>query len=158
MQARLAVNAAPYFKTKMEVKNMNLATTIKLATKGFMPGDIKKISESGIDAETVIALAENGYSAKDVDELITFASTQTEETQPTDNPGSSDASTEQDDNKGDDAGDDYKQQLEDAQKHNKELEEQLKKIQQLNSQKDLGSGKSTVPGEDEFKEALRNLY
>ena len=52
---------------------MKIAEMIKLGVKGFKPSDIKQINESGIGTDEIISLAENGYSAKDVNELITLA-------------------------------------------------------------------------------------
>ena len=61
---------------------MKIADMIKLGVKGFKPSDIKTINESGIDTESIINLAENGYSVTDVSELISLAQTSAESLQP----------------------------------------------------------------------------
>lgn len=134
---------------------MKLATTIKLATKGYMPGDIKKISESGIEEDQIIALAESGYKPKDVDELIAFASEQETELQPGDDQKKMPASNEG--NEGDPEGVDYKEELEKLQKSNAELNETLTRLQRENAQKDLG-GSAVKSAEEQFQDALRNIY
>ena len=136
---------------------MNIANTIKLATMGFKPADIKRFNGSSISDDQIIKLAESGYSAKDVDELIALTqeqpeSVQPEKTAPTEQEPASAPAPE-----GDPAGDDYKEKFE---TQSKELEEKQKTIESLRAQlthKDLGKAEVEKP-EESFKKALMSIY
>ena len=52
---------------------MEFTNMIKLGALGFKPDDIRKIKDSGIKSDEIIELAKNGYTPKDVDELIKLA-------------------------------------------------------------------------------------
>lgn len=135
---------------------MKIADMIKLGVKGFKPADIRQINDSGIDTDSIINLAQNGYSAKDVNELITLAK-ESESLQPgNDEPDTQGLAGAQDD-KGEPAGDDYKQKAESQEQEIQKLKEQLKAAQSQNAQKNLGSAEPVTPRE-EVKEAFRQIY
>lgn len=130
---------------------MELVNMLKLGTMGFKPADIKTFSESGIDSDTVIELAKQGYKAEDVSELIKLASTEPaappEQTPPATKP--------------DDAGKEPEKQSEsDIDVLRKELEEQkalVINLQKQNAHKNL-QGDPQPTARDRFREALKNLY
>lgn len=131
---------------------MELMNILKLGTMGFKPAEIKQLSESGIDSDTVIELAKNGYKADDVNELIKLASTEPkpepEKTAPDKKP----------DDAGKPAGESEAQP--DIDKLRRELEESkatVISLQKQNAQKDLGPDKTETPRET-FQKALRSLY
>lgn len=131
---------------------MELMNILKLGTMGYKPAEIKQLSESGIDSDTVIELAKNGYKAEDVNELIKLASTE-----PKPQP-----EKEEPDKKPDDAGKPAgeSEAQPDIDKLKKELEEQkalVTKLQKKNASEDLGTGK-TETARDSFRNALKNLY
>ena len=136
---------------------MNLTNTIKLATMGYKPADIKRFNESKVSDEEIIKLAENGYSVKDVDELIASAQKEAETVQ----PGATDPTEHEpagaQDPQSDPASVDYKEKFEAL---SKEMEESKKQIDSLRAQlthKNLGPAEVKSP-EDSFKEALMSLY
>lgn len=130
---------------------MELLNAIKLGTMGFKPSEIKQFGESGIDSEQVIELAKAGYKAEDVSELIKLASTEPKPEPPT-------PSATLPDDAGKEAGEPKAQ--EDIDKLRKELEEEKKKVSDLqkqNAQKNLGPDKTETPRQT-FQNALRSLY
>lgn len=130
---------------------MELLNAIKLGTMGFKPSEIKQFGESGIDSEQVIELAKAGYKAEDVSELIKLASTEPKPEPPT-------PPATLPDDAGKEAGESKAQ--EDIDKLRKELEEEKKKVSDLqkqNAQKNLGPDKSETPRQT-FQNALKNLY
>ena len=131
---------------------MELINAIKLGTMGFKPNEIKQFSESGIDSDTVIELAKNGYKAEDVNELIKLASTE-----PKPEPAKTEPAKTPDD-AGTPAGETKDQP--DIDKLRKELEEEKAKVitlQKQNAQKNLGPDKTETPRQS-FQNALRDLY
>ena len=65
---------------------MKLTDSIKLAVKGYKPADIKRLDESGLDTDTILALSGAGYTVNDVDELINIASKGPEQQEPPKEP------------------------------------------------------------------------
>ena len=138
---------------------MKLTDTIKLATKGYKPADIKRLSESGLDTDTILQLSGAGYSVNDVDELIKIAS---------DEPGQGAAANNTEDVKNepenssgnaDEKPDDmdYKQMFEESQKMLKESQDLVSKLQEMNASKNLSGDKIKTPKEL-VDDAIRNLY
>lgn len=135
---------------------MKIADMIKLGVKGFKPADIRQINDSGIDTDSIINLAQNGYSAKDVNELITLAK-ESELLQPGNDEPDTQGLAGAQGNEGEPAGDDYKQKAESQEQEIQKLKEQLKIAQSQNAQKNLGSAEPVNPRE-EVKEAFRQIY
>ena len=136
---------------------MKLTDTIKLATMGYKPADIKRLSESDIPDEQIIKLAENGYSVKDVDELISLTQEQNRVAQPEPTAPTEPEPASAPDPKGEPAAIDYKEQFE---KQSKELEEMRQKLSGLQSEithKNLGGAPAEKP-EMQFKKTLMNIY
>lgn len=140
---------------------MEFTNMIKLGALGFKPDDIRKIKDSGIKSDEIIELAKNGYTPKDVEELISLASDEgalqsgdgADEKPPESNPASAD-----DKNAGDDKGTDPKDaEIEELKKKLEEDEKRIKDIQNKNASQNLGS---TQPKSNRelVQEALRNLY
>lgn len=138
---------------------MKLTDSIKLAVKGYKPADIKRLDESGLDTETILQLSGAGYSVTDVDELINIASdgrkaegSNNNDTS-NDEPDANDVSNKEE--KPDDV--DYKKMFEESQKMLTESQELVKKLQDMNASKNLGSASVKSPREL-VDEALKNLY
>ena len=140
---------------------MEFTNMIRLGALGFKPDDIRKIKDSGIKSDEIIELAKNGYTPKDVEELISLASDEgvlqsedgEDEKTPESNPASAD-----DKNVSDDKGTDPKDaEIEELKKKLEEDEKRIKDIQNKNASQNLGS---TQPKSNRelVQEALRNLY
>ena len=131
---------------------MNLTEMVKLGAHGFKPSQIKEIEKAAIKSNEVIDLVKAGYTAEDVDELIKSANEEAEASNP---DNKEQPKPEGDSGKPDEANEDKeKKELESKLK---EAEDKLKKLQDENASKDLGNP-NEKKAEDEFKEALRNLY
>ena len=131
---------------------MELAKTIKLATLG-----IKKVSESGINSDDLIKLAENGYSVADVDELITLTQQEPEKTTPENNPDSNTVPDESTVKTSEDASIKYKEELDASAAKIKELESKIKAIQNENAGKSLNSTPAKTPRE-QVQEIFKQIY
>ena len=137
---------------------MKLTDSIKLAVKGYKPADIKRLDESGLDTDTILALSGAGYSVNDVDELINIASKGPDQQEPPnepegklpDNPDGQ-SGAEDPDNV------DYKQKLADTMKLLEESQQTIKKLQEQNASKSLTNPEQKSPKEI-VDDALRNLY
>ena len=134
---------------------MELLNMVKLGTMGFKPADIKQLNASGIESEQIIELAKAGYQVTDVNELIKLA-------QEDPKPKPEDKPDEKPDNPPETAGatdkpDNNDKALEDALKQIEEQKSIITKLQEKNSQKDLGKPETVSP-EEAFKNALREIY
>ena len=136
---------------------MNLPNTIKLATMGFKPQDIKKFNESQISDDEIIKLAENGYSVKDVDELITSAGKESETVQPETTAPPEQEPASAPDPQGDEASIDYKEKFETTQKKMEEMEKTISALRDQITHKNLGSVNTETPRQ-QFQKALMGLY
>lgn len=130
--------------------------TLKLAMKGFKPADIRRITEAGIDSDTIITLSDQGYSVKDVDELITLASEEPKTTaggngQENNEPGKPDDTTPEQDEVN------YKEENEKLKKALADAQETVKKIQDKNASQNLGSDQPADPNKA-VQDAFMGLY
>lgn len=137
---------------------MGLADYIKLGGYGYKLSEIKDLTQKGIDTSEVLRLAENGYSAADVSELITLAGAG-EQVQPgndghNDQPGPTDPQ----ENKGAAAESEYKAQIEAQAKEIEELKKKQAEIQMQNSSRNLAGAADLKTPREQFQEALRGLY
>ena len=140
---------------------MEFTNMIKLGALGFKPDDIRKIKDSGIKSDEIIELAKNGYTPKDVDELIKLANDEgalqsengADEKPPESNPASADEEKASDD-KGTDPKD---AEIEELKKKLEEDEKRIKEIQNKNASQNLG-GAQPKSNREMVQEALRNLY
>ena len=136
---------------------MKLAEMIKLGVKGFKPSDIRMINDSGIDTDTIINLAENGYSAGDVSELITLAQESAESVQ----PGNMEQADPQEpaDHSGDEGAkqDDYIEKINAQEMELTKMKKMLEAAQTQNSQKNLG-GSEPKDNRKEVQEIFRQIY
>ena len=121
---------------------MKLTDSIKLAVKGYKPADIKRLDESGLDTDTILALSGAGYTVNDVDELINIASKGPEQQEP---------------QKEDPDNVDYKQKLADTMKLLEESQQTIKRLQEQNASKSLQTPEQKTP-KQMVDDALRNLY
>lgn len=137
---------------------MGLADLIKLGGYGYKLSEIKDLTQKGIETSEVLRLAENGYSAADVSELITLAGTG-EKVQPGNN-GQSDQSgpTDPQENKGAAVESEYKAQIEAQAKEIEELKKKQAEIQMQNSSRNLAGAADLKTPREQFQEALRGLY
>ena len=134
---------------------MGLLTNIKLGTMGFKPDEIKKFADAGIDGESVIELAKNGYSVSDVDELIRLSSDDAGKSQP-DNQENKPKPDGPSDN-GDDASDDKSSdEIEKLKTELKKTQELLSKAQSDNASKNLGSG-DEKSNRDKVRDIFKNF-
>ncbi|MBO5956005.1 MAG: hypothetical protein J6Q39_00445 [Bacteroidales bacterium] len=140
---------------------MEFTNMIKLGALGFKPDDIRKIKDSGIKSDEIIELAKNGYTPKDVDELIKLANDEgglqpengADEKPPESNPASAGDETASDD-KGTDPKD---AEIEELKKKLEEDEKRIKDIQNKNASQNLGNAQPKS-NRELVQEALRNLY
>lgn len=155
--AGLTTRKCPAFYN-MEVYNMKLTDTIKLATKGYKPADIKRLGESGLDTDTILQLSGAGYSVNDVDELIKIASDEPGQgaaANSTEDKNEPESSSGNADEKTDDV--DYKKMFEESQQMLKESQNLVSKLQEMNASKNLSGDKIKTPKEL-VDDAIRNLY
>ena len=140
---------------------MNIAEMIKLGMKGFKPSDIRSINDSGIETKDIISLAENGYKAADVNELIAFAKENAKQTaeQPIVQPETSgDKPQGPADHTDTGAGNvDYDKQLAEQNTEIANLKKQLAAAQRANSQQNLGSAEPVNP-RSAVQEAFKQIY
>ena len=140
---------------------MEFTNMIRLGALGFKPDDIRKIKDSGIKSDEIIELAKNGYTPKDVEELISLASDEgvlqsengEDEKTPESNPVSADEEKASDD-KGTDPKD---AEIEELKKKLEEDEKRIKDIQNKNASQNLGNAQPKS-NRELVQEALRNLY
>ena len=136
---------------------MKLTDSIKLAVKGYKPADIKRLDESGLDTDTILALSGAGYTVNDVDELINIASKGPEQQEPTKEPGENlpDNSTGQIGEESDSV--DYKAKLDETLRLLEESQQTIKRLQEANASKSLTNPEQKTP-KQMVDDALRNLY
>lgn len=139
----------------MEEKKMGLIENVKVAMLGFKPDEIKTFAAAGVSTNEIIELSKNGYSAKDIADLIDI-SKDIGELQPgndgNDNP--SDASQGTD---GEKDNSDYIKQLKDKETEIDKLKADIEKLQKSNAQHNLGY--SNEPNNREkVQNIFRNLY
>lgn len=134
---------------------MKLTESLKLATKGFKPADIKQIEEAGINSDDIIKLAESGYSPADVNELITLAQGSSEDVQPkTKAEEVPEASAGTGDHE---AKDDLIKEIESKDEEIKNLQSKIAEIQNKNASKNLGGGEEKS-NRQRIQEAFSTLY
>ena len=134
---------------------MNLAETLKLATKGFKPNDIRQIKEAGIETEEIVKLADNGYSVEDVNSLIQLTQEGTEELQP--KTKESDDEPKQDPGTGEEASINYKEEIESKDEEIRKLQSKIAEIQNRNASRNLGSAPEKS-NREKIQEAFATLY
>ena len=117
------------------------AESVKLATKGFKPGDITELSEldeNKFNKEDILSLVGNGYSKTDIKKLVeTFSDPESEDDNPGDDSetdshsGKSENKSEHDDHDSEDSDDkddiDYKELYEKEKKLREKLQQQNQK-------------------------------
>lgn len=134
---------------------MKLTESLKLATKGFKPADIKQIEGAGINTDDIIKLAESGYSPADVNELITLAQDSGEDVQPnTKAEEVPEASAGTGDQK---AHDDLIKEIESKDEEIRNLKSTIADIQNKNASQNLGSGEEKS-NRQRIQEAFSTLY
>lgn len=136
---------------------MELTKMLKLGTKGFKPADIKRIGESGIEVDQIIALSENGYSSADVDELIKLAS-DSGVLQPGNEADKKEPVPSGKDDDGEEGKIDYKSEYEAKLKELEGVKKSLKKLQDDFASKDLSGVVPTQTAREIIQEAFKNLY
>ena len=136
---------------------MKLTDTIKLATMGYKPADIKRLSESDIPDDQIIKLAESGYSVKDVDELISLTQEQNRVVQPEPTAPTEPEPASAPDPKGEPAAIDYKELFEKQSKELEETKQKLSGLQQDLTHRNLGGAPQERP-ESQFKKSLMAIY
>ena len=136
---------------------MNIVDMIKLGLSGYKPSDIKKLEGSGIDSDSIIGLAKNGYSVDDINELITM-SKQSEEVQPGNNGQTApEGPQELPGNKGEDKADKMEQLINEQSAEIENLKKTLEAAQRQNSTRNLG-GAEPVDPRSAVQEAFKQIY
>ena len=141
---------------------MEFTNMIRLGALGFKPDDIRKIKDSGIKSDEIIELAKNGYTPKDVDELIKLANDEgvlqpengEDEKTPESNPASAGDDNASDDKESTDPKD---AEIEELKRKLEEDEKRIKDIQNKNASQNLGNAQPKS-NRELVQEALRNLY
>ena len=137
---------------------MKLTDSIKLAVKGFKPADIKRLDESGLDTDTILALSGAGYTVNDVDELINNASKGPEQQEPPKEPEGKLPDTPDGQSGANDPDNvDYKAKLDETLKLLEESQQTIKRLQEANASKSLTNPEQKTP-KQMVDDALRNLY
>ena len=136
---------------------MNILDMVRLGVSGFKPADIKKINESGINSDDIISLAKNGYSAADVNELISMASQEAEKVQPghderADQQGPADPSGHEGDKEAE-----YIEKLKAQEAELEKMKKTLEAVQNQNSQRNLG-GTEPQDSLEKVHEIFKTLY
>ena len=136
---------------------MNIVDMIKLGLSGYKPSDIKKLEGSGIDSDSIIGLAKNGYSVEDINELITM-SKQSEEVQPG-NSGQTapEGPQELPENECEDKTDKMEQLINEQNAEIEKLKKTLEVAQRQNSTHNLG-GADPVDPRSAVQEAFKQIY
>ena len=137
---------------------MDLLNAIKLGSMGYKPNEIKKIKESGIDSKEIIKLAENGYTAADVDELIKLTSDDKadalqpgneENKVPDKTPGTDGDKSEFNINK---------EEMQAKDKEIEDLKKQVANLQEAFSRKDRSGEMDHQTNRDQVREIFRTIY
>lgn len=140
----------------MEEKKMGLIENVKVAMLGFKPDEIKTFAAAGVSTNEIIELSKNGYSAKDISDLIDI-SKDNGGLQPgndgNDNP--SDASQGKNDGEKDDSN--YDKELKDKETEIEKLKSDIEKLQKSNAQQNLG-GSNEASNREKVQNIFRNLY
>lgn len=133
------------------------AESVKLATKGFKPGDISELSEldeNKFNKEDILSLVGNGYTKTDIKKLVeTFSDPESEDDNPGDDSGTdnhsgkSENESEHDDHDSEESDDkdniDYKA-----------LYEKEKKLRENLQHKNAASNKAIQRDKSDFDIAL----
>ena len=135
---------------------MKIAEMIKLGVKGFKPSDIKQINESGIATDEIISLAENGYSASDVNELITLARESGAVQPGNDEPKAAQEPAQLSGHEGEQAAYDN-EELKAKDAEIEKLKKTLEAVQNQNSSRNLGPAEQKDPREG-IREIFKGIY
>lgn len=136
---------------------MEILNAIKLGTMGYKPDEIKRIKESGIETKEIIKLAENGYTAADVDELIKLTTDEAAVLQPGDRePNVPDNAQGNDGAKGE-----FNINNEEMQAKDKEIEDlkkQVADLQEAFSRRDRSNEMNMTSNRDQVREIFKTIY
>ena len=136
---------------------MEILNAIKLGTMGYKPEEIKRIKESGIETKEIIKLAENGYTAADVDELIKLTKDDADVLQP-----GHEENNVPDKTPGDDGADsDFNINNEEMQAKDKEIEDlkkQVANLQEAFSRRDRSGEMNITSNRDQVREIFKTIY
>lgn len=137
---------------------MGIADLIKLGAHGFKPSEIKEFKEKGISSEEVIRLSENGYTAADINELITLSGEGVSVQPGNEGAQNPPGPAEEPGNEGAEDKPDYKAQAEAAAREAEELKKKLAEAQARNSARDLSGGAPVKTAREQVQEAFRQIY
>ena len=135
---------------------MGLIENVKVAMLGFKPDEIKTFAAAGVSTNEIIELSKNGYSAKDISDLIDI-SKDNGGLQPGNNGNDipSDASQGKNDGEKDDSN--YDKELKDKETEIEKLKSDIEKLQKSNAQQNLG-GSNDTSNREKVQNIFRNLY
>lgn len=136
---------------------MEILNAIKLGTMGYKPEEIKRIKESGIETKEIIKLAENGYTAADVDELIKLTKDEADVLQPGDKesnvpdniPGNDGAKSEFNINN---------EEMQAKEKEIEDLKKQVADLQEAFSRRDRSNEMNMTSNRDQVREIFKTIY
>lgn len=133
--------------------------SVKLATKGFKPGDISELSEldeNKFSKEDILSLVGNGYSKTDIKKLVeTFSDADASEDDPGDGSDKTDDHTEKPEKKSsqEDPGEDTSDETDDNIDY-KELYEKEKKLREKLQHKNTSGSAAIKKEKSDFDIAL----
>lgn len=134
---------------------MGLIENVKVAMLGYKPDEIKTFAAAGVSTNEIIELSKNGYSAKDISDLIELSK---------DNgglqPGNDGNDNPKDASQGNDGEKDnpnYDKELQDKEMEIEKLKSDIEKLQKANAQQNLG-GSNETSNREKVQNIFRNLY
>lgn len=135
---------------------MEILNAIKLGTMGYKPDEIKRIKESGIETKEIIKLAENGYTAADVDELIKLTTDDAAVLQPGDKepnvpdnaPGNDGAKSEFN----------IEEELQKKDQEIENLKKTVANLQEAFSHRDRSAEMNMMTNREQVQEIFKNIY
>ena len=136
---------------------MEILNAIKLGTMGYKPEEIKRIKESGIETKEIIKLAENGYTAADVDELIKLTKDEADVLQ----PGNEEKKVPDKTPGSDGADSEFNINNEEMQAKDKEIEDlkkQVANLQEAFSRRDRSNEINMTSNRDQVREIFKTIY
>lgn len=139
----------------MEEKEMGLIENVKVAMLGYKPDEIKTFAEAGVSTSEIIELSKNGYSAKDISDLIEL-SKDNGGLQPG-NDGNDNPKDASQGNEGEKDNSNYDKELKDKEAEIEKLKSDIEKLQKSNAQQNLG-GSNEISNREKVQNIFRNLY
>ena len=137
---------------------MEILNAIKLGTMGYKPEEIKRIKESGIETKEIIKLAENGYTAADVDELIKLTKDEADVLQPGNEEKNVPDKTPGSDGADSDFNNINNEEMQAKDKEIEDLKKQVANLQEAFSRRDRSGEMNMTSNRDQVREIFKTIY